>query len=277
MDLKKESCKYEDEFSNMTWSFSRINSYEMCPYSWYLTYIEHAPEIDNFYSAYGTLCHEILEKGFKNGIIFNGSVQNSALCEYINRYFTEVSPYTNNPSTKMKYFNSGCDFFKSDLSNWLSGFEILGVEKEAKFKIGKNNFIGYIDLLVRDVQTGKIVIVDHKTSEFPLLSNGGIKKSLLEKEKSYELQMYLYSAYVKEKYGKFPSILCWNYTRYNKRYAIPFKIDDYNAALEHTDRIIETIKTDTNFSENMNWFYCNKLCGHRNDCLYRRMMEESNV
>ena len=50
------------DFENMTWSFSRVNSYNTCPYAWYLNYIEKNRDEGSAFSEVGTLIHEILEK-----------------------------------------------------------------------------------------------------------------------------------------------------------------------------------------------------------------------
>ena len=66
---------YAKALQDMTWSFSRIHSYEQCPYEFYLNYLfkdEDGHRIyegeDNFYGAFGSFCHELLAAVFNREI-----------------------------------------------------------------------------------------------------------------------------------------------------------------------------------------------------------------
>ena len=52
---------YKQELDGMVWSFSRLHSYEQCPYSFYMRYIEGNHGESNFYAENGKICHEILQ------------------------------------------------------------------------------------------------------------------------------------------------------------------------------------------------------------------------
>lgn len=53
--------EYNFLIDNMIWSFSRLNSFCICKYEWYLQYIEEAEGTNNFYAEFGKFCHKILE------------------------------------------------------------------------------------------------------------------------------------------------------------------------------------------------------------------------
>jgi len=58
-----------NNFDDVTWSFSRVNSFQKCPYCWYLEYFlsegESPPSEENAFAEIGSLIHKILEKYVK--------------------------------------------------------------------------------------------------------------------------------------------------------------------------------------------------------------------
>ena len=49
----------------MTWSMSRLKSYEDCPYGWFLKYIKGKSDCDRFYATYGSFMHRLLEQYYR--------------------------------------------------------------------------------------------------------------------------------------------------------------------------------------------------------------------
>ena len=56
---------YEPIIKDMTWSYSRVKAFDMCPYMWYLKYIQRLPGKEMFFSSYGSFVHKILEMYYK--------------------------------------------------------------------------------------------------------------------------------------------------------------------------------------------------------------------
>ena len=46
---------------NNVFSFSKIGTYKTCPYSYYLTYIQHVKRENGVYGILGSYVHEMLE------------------------------------------------------------------------------------------------------------------------------------------------------------------------------------------------------------------------
>ena len=46
---EKGGMLYGPLIRDMVWSYSRIKAFEACPYRWFLNYIEHRRETDQFY------------------------------------------------------------------------------------------------------------------------------------------------------------------------------------------------------------------------------------
>jgi len=256
---------YNEELSSMIWSFSRVNGYAQCKYSWYLRYLEDRDGQQNIYAIFGKYCHKILEKYAKY------ELKNEELSDYYtNHYKEEVTNlvFDMPDETIEKYYNFGLDYFQNcDLD--LDKYDVLGVELKCNFKIGDFNFIGYIDLLLRDKLTQDIIVEDHKSSEFPIGKRGGIKK---KKEKDYVLykrQLYLYCQDVFNTYGVYPKFLRWNYFREKQWLTLPFIQEEFEEAKQWAINTINDIYEENEFPANQSFFYCRNLCNYRNSCEYK--------
>ena len=171
---KKGGVKVE---SNKTrYSYSKLTCFGHCKYEFYLDYVINDDEQylseGNYYAEVGSYVHSILEKVFKKEIKVEDALQ-----YFIDNYNDNVC-YKVKKSTMDKTFETICDYFAELNIDWIDNYDVLGVELEMKFKVNEYDFIGYIDLLLRDKKDGKIVVLDHKSSEYPFKQNGDIKKNL---------------------------------------------------------------------------------------------------
>ena len=258
--------EYDFLLDNMTWSFSRLSSFDQCPYEWYLKYIEEAERYDTgFFSSFGGFCHEILEGWLK------GSYQTHELAELFVAGYDEAIPNAEDYSWNDGYFDSGAYFFSEGietLSAYLNGKIVCGVEKEIHTTVGGKPFIGYIDLLLQDCD-GNYIIIDHKSSKFPLKKNGEPLKNCEKKWRNYKRQLYLYAKAVQEETGTFPVALEWNFFRDGKMYEIPFVMDEYREALTWAEDTIKKIYSERKYEPNPDMFYCANLCDYsKEECGY---------
>ena len=146
------------------WSYSRCTSFGQCKYEYYLNYIINDDEQylseGNYYAEVGSYIHKILE------MIFNGELkQEEALQYYLDHYKDNVFYKVKKQSTMDKTYALLADYFANLDLSWIDNYEILGVEKKMKFSLDGYDFIGYIDLLLRDKRDGRIVVLDHKSTE----------------------------------------------------------------------------------------------------------------
>lgn len=75
------NVNYEPVIRDMTWSYSRIKSFEDCPYRWYLKYIRKLKGKEMFFSNYGSFVHKLLERYYK------GELTQKQLCSiYLQRF-----------------------------------------------------------------------------------------------------------------------------------------------------------------------------------------------
>ncbi|MCM1235602.1 MAG: PD-(D/E)XK nuclease family protein [Ruminococcus flavefaciens] len=251
----------------MTWSFSRLNSFYNCPYEFFLHYVQCNKSENGFFGEYGTLIHTILEKYAK------GELSIFELNQYYEEHFNEYIPHDAPPNKyigiRQSYFDKGIEYLNNiDIS--LDDYEILGVEKEVKFKIADKDFVGYIDLLVRDKNTKEVIIIDHKSSSIKILKNGAISKSDQRHFLDFKRQLYLYSISIIEEYGGV-SKLKWNMFKEQKWIEIPWKQEEYDEAIKWAKDTIKLIEKESLWlPNNKSYYYCNYLCGQRNNaCEYK--------
>lgn len=264
---------YSSEINNMIFSFSRCHSFENCKYEWYLKYLlkdEEGNSIyeneQNFYAKFGEFSHEILEKILKN------EMNEKEGFEYYKKNFKKnTSGFDITDPTIDKYYSFGFDYFENLSFDWLKNYKILGIEKECRFEVNGIKFIGYIDLLIENKFNKEIIVIDHKSSEYPLGKKGGILKRKQSDYDAYKKQLYLYSQQVYNDYGIYPKKFAWNYFRNSKWLILPFKYEEYEDTKQWVLRLIKEIHNEENFPPHIDFFYCKNLCGFRNSCDYKMM------
>ena len=250
----------------MTWSFSRLNSFYNCRYEWKLRYIDCNKSENGFFGEYGSLIHKILEKYEK------GELSLFELNDYYEEHFSESVPHDAPPNKyvdiKQSYYEKGIDYFNNiDLD--LDKYEVLGVEKEVRFQIAGKDFVGYIDLLLKEKETGKIIILDHKSASIKILKNGKVSKSDQEHVREFIRQLCLYAIPIIEEYGHVDE-LWWNLFKDKNWLKMPFNKGDYDEAIKWAEDTLTLIENEKNWFPNPDSYYCNFLCGQRNHaCEYK--------
>lgn len=258
--------EYNFLIDNMTWSFSRLNSFCICKYEWYLQYIEEAVGTNNFYAEFGKYCHKILEKYAK------GELGLFDLVEYFTEHYDEEvkeAVYHKTVDIRESYKEKGIEYFENiDLE--LDKYEILGIEKRCDFEIDGQRFTGFIDLLLKDKSNGDIIVLDHKSSEYPYGKRGKVLKSEAKKYLSYKRQLYLYAMQVYKEYGEYPKKLVWNYFKNRKWDVIDFDMAEFEEAKNWAMETLKEIRAEEDFPPTVDFYYCHNLCKYRNSyCEYK--------
>ena len=249
------------------WSYSRLSSFNSCPYAWYLHYIEQEPEEDNWYAIHGTLVHEILES------IANKKMSLDEASMYYAEHYDDNLEYI---SSKIKDNTYGkcSNFFSSYEFDYLNN-NVVGAEVHLPFNIGELNFHCYIDLLLTN-KNKEYIIYDYKSSAYPFKKNGvDLLKSQENIFQDHERQLYLYAEAVKQNYGAYPVELSWLHFKDSKIASIPFVKEKLEETLAWAKTTIEEITKEEEFPPNLNNFVmCNSLCGYRHSCLYKEFEDE---
>ena len=258
--------EYKDLIKNMVWSYSRLGAYKSCPYSFYLQYIEKEKESEsNFYAEVGSFVHGILEK------IFRGEMSVDDATEYfMKNWKKKITHKLSKKEAVNKAYEACANYLAETDFDSIDDYEILGIEQKIKTEISGYSFVGYIDLLLKEKSTGELIVVDHKSAKYPLKADGKTPlKNTEETFESYKRQIYLYSKYVYEKYGQWPSKLAWNHFKEQRIVVIPFLQSEYQAALDWFVEEIHKIENDNLFDANKDYFFCANLCNFRKSCEYR--------
>lgn len=153
-------------------------------------------------------------------------------------------------------------------------YEILGVEVKLEFKIGKYDFVGYADLVVKNKENGEVILIDHKQATHFMKKDGTPLKNQLENFLAYRHQMYIYCKGLKECLDIDVDKIVWHHFKDNGELTIiPFVKDEYEETMKWATDTIESIKKDKKFINNPSYVMCSSLCDYRNDCEYKNEEE----
>lgn len=246
----------------MTFSYSRLTAFDSCKYKWLLKYILGIPKIGNgFFSSYGTFIHDILAK------FYRGEGNSETLVPYfLENYFSQVTGKPQKNSTTINYFQSGLDMV-SVLTP--TPKEILGVEREVHWNLGGRDYIGYIDLVLRD--DNGIIILDHKSRDLKPRSTRKKQTKSDEELEEYLRQLYLYAIPIKELYGEYPASLQFNCYRKGVQIEEPFGIDAFEATKSWAIDKANEIECNGDWHPTIDYFGCKYLCDVRHECEYYRV------
>ncbi len=254
-----EEFSYKPLIEGMTWSFSRLKSFEDCPYRWYLTYIREKRDEDCFYASYGSFMHSLLADFYEGR-----KTRDDMLVSFLTDFRTRVKGPRPQPETVKKYIESGADYIRSFRPLEM---EILAVEKELRFEVDGIPFVGFADLVGR-TENG-IVLVDHKSHIIRPLNPFSMRYTLQDKVRDEMLrQLYLYSEGIAEEYGETPQILAFNCFRSGEIIEEPFSDGKFDAAKRWAAETVRSIEEASGFEPKPNYFGCRWICGVSSHCPY---------
>ena len=189
-------------------SWSQVQTYVQCPYKWKLNYIDkNRPGSDSIYTVYGKAVHEVIqhylttmyEKSIKEADLID---MPNMLVDQVKEFYTEgVKKANGEHFSKQSELTEFCvqgakalDWFKRHRGEYFSkkNWELLGIEVPIDDKYKSVGVLGYIDVLMRNTKTGKIKIIDLKTSTM------GWKKEKTDPMKRG--QLLFYKKFIADKY-----------------------------------------------------------------------------
>ncbi len=253
--------EFDFAIDNMVWSYSRLNSFYDCPYSWLLNYIYGNKSENGFFGEYGGFCHEVLEKFAK------GELSTFELSGYYEQHYKTNIVHDAPPNAYVdlgeKYFNVGKEYF--DNFQGFNDYKILEVEKKVDFKIEGYKFTGFIDLLARNKQ-GQIEIIDHKSADIKPRSNRKKETKGDAKLDDYLRQLYMYSIPIYDEFGEYPARLNFNAFRVGNWISEDFKIEALKDTKKWVVETINNIKQETKWLPKGDEYFCLCICGMRRIC-----------
>jgi len=249
---------------NHVYSFSQLQSFSECPYAFYLQKIERNPDMaNNAFASQGTLIHDLLDQWAKGEL-----TKDQLPSEYERRYPLEVvESWPRMLAAKgyaEKAFNIGLDYFRE--FDEFKGFKIIATEERFKIDLCGRPFVGIIDMVVEEEDSGKLIVVDHKSK-----SIAAFKKA----EDEMYRQQYLYSKYIFEKYGKYPDQLMFNlFKEKGLKPCRDFNESEYTSTLSWAETQMQKMEeydfvdwlTTKEAEPGKPDFFCTELCSCRKIC-----------
>lgn len=242
----------------MQWSFSRIESFDSCPYKWMLRYIRGWDEKDTFYASYGTFIHEIIRKYYEGELN-----KHQLLPYYLTNFKVCVLGERPKDSTVKKYIESGVNYFKNFQP---FPYNIIAVEKKVNFDLDGIPFVGFIDYIGE--KDNDYIIVDNKSRE--LKQRSGRQKPTVKDIELDEMlkQLYIYSEAIFQLFGKYPKTLAFNCFRNGVFIEEQFDENAFKNAKKWAVETIHRIEDEEDFAPNQDMFACKWLCGLSDRCKY---------
>ncbi|MBO5037710.1 MAG: PD-(D/E)XK nuclease family protein [Clostridia bacterium] len=257
---------YSHITDSMTWSYSRITSYEDCPYKFFLKYIRNISGRRHFFSDYGSFMHLIIQKYLDKEL-----TKQELPDYYLLNFKTNVIGKAPNKNIFHNYFSQGLEYLKNIEEE---NHEILGVEKEISFNIADKIFIGYIDK-VSKAEDG-IIITDNKSRALSPRSEKSKPTKQDQELDKYLRQLYLYSIAVEDEFGIPPTRLVFNCFRIQTHISEPFVPENYEKTKDWALGSIKKISEESEWKPNIEWFKCKYLCDVCDNCEYFQMFGGKN-
>lgn len=158
-----------------------------------------------------------------------------------------------------RYYAAGAAYFRQ-FTGFGDNWEILAVEERFSIHIRGHLFVGIADLVLRDRETGGIVVIDHKSKS---------RKSMDKDISLYRHQLYIYAMYVREKFGVYPEKVAFNMFREGYLHEEAFDPDELTRTEDWIEALIGEIlaaEASGTFPPAPNAYFCNNLCGFSAIC-----------
>lgn len=255
---------YENIINSTVWSYSRLSTFHNCPYQFYIKYFCHEKDKPMFFAEYGTYAHEIIENYYRGNLS-----KEEMPIKFLTGFTENVKGDRPKKDLVQKYINLGTEYFKNFEP---FPFNMIDVEKKVEFEVAGLKFIGFIDYLGE--KDGEYYIVDNKSRDLKKRSK---RETPTQNDKLIDKmlrQLYIYSAAVKDEYGKFPKALCFNCFKAGNFIVEPFRMDKYEEAINWAVETVEEIKQTDDFYPHTDYFSCNNICGVSDHCIYHEMEQK---
>ena len=190
-------------------SYSQLSLYNECPKHWQLNYINKVSVFrPSIHLVFGSAMHTTLQTYLNT--MYGDTVRsadalnlNTMLYDnLVEEFLKSKKEHDKKPCTKSElreFYQDGLniiDFFKKHRSEYFNkNWELLGCEFPLDVQVkGKLRFVGYIDVVVRHKTSGRVKIIDIKTS-----TRGW--RDYEKKNKNKTAQVILYKHFYSKKYN----------------------------------------------------------------------------
>ena len=183
-------------------SFSQYSTYSSCPQQYKLRYIDRLGESSaNIYTIFGTAIHETIQHflSVMYGVSKKQAMEintDKLLLDWMRKEYIKENEKLSEGTicTQLEleeFYGDGrriLEWFKKKLDKFYTkaGFELVGIEIPLNAKIKEGvQFIGFVDVVMRDLSDNSIIIIDLKTSTM-----GWNKYAKADKFKNAQIVLY---------------------------------------------------------------------------------------
>jgi hypothetical protein len=183
-------------------SFSQYSMYSSCPQQYKLNYIDKLGESSaNIHTIFGTSMHETIQHflSVMYGVSKKQAMEidtDKLLLDWMRKEFIKENEKLTEGTicTQLEleeFYGDGrriLEWFKKKIDKFYTktGFELVGIEIPLNSKVKEGvHFIGFIDIVLRDMASGEIIIIDLKTS-----TQGWNKYQKADKYKNAQIVLY---------------------------------------------------------------------------------------
>ena len=230
------------------YSHSKLSAFEQCPLKFKYRYIDKiVPKIEKSIETHlGKAVHDTLEwlyTSVKDKII---PTLDEVIIYYSKKWekdFSHDIKIINQEFTHKDYFNKGIQFLIEYYTKHHPFDDgTIELEKKILLNLDENNkyrIIGYIDRLVKNLQTGEYEIHDYKTA------NNLPRQEDVDNDR----QLALYAIAIKKLFGQDEEIcLVWHYLAHNKKITSKRTNEQLEQLRKETIELINKIESTTEFN-----------------------------
>lgn len=252
---------------NIVYSYSSVSNFENCKYGFKLTYIDALPRKNNFFAEFGLLVHECFEK------YFLGEVDAFDLPSYYEDNFDQIvkTPPPPYPLNMLETYKAKCLEYFNNFSIERDDYEVILVEDKIEFSINGVAYVAKPDLVLKNKKTGRISMVDYKTSN-PFWFDKKKGKEVIDNAKiaGYHKQTYMYTYALKIGRNIQADEITLLFPRAGREITIPWEEEKEKEVIDWLTKTVEKIKNEEEFPyNNSSAYFCDNLCSVRAYCEYR--------
>lgn len=210
-------------------SYSRLDTYEMCPSKFWFTYIQKEERVFGPAASLGNVIHSVLEDKVGGELVYEDMLVSM-----------EHHRETFDPDQLIDegLLGAGRQMIQEFVDRHEEEeFDVIGKEKAFNIIIGSGRVRGFIDLVTRE-KDGTIRITDYKSGKWEVAA-----KNVHE-----NLQVGLYALAASIEYPDTPIYAELYYLRSGRRKGHLFTPDDMDGVYENALERINAILNDRNFS-----------------------------